>query len=282
MDQIKIGAFLKELRIEKGLTQAKLAEKLNISDRSVSRWETGSTLPDISMLIELADFYEVDINEIIDGERKSENMTEDLKETLVKVTDYCEKNNSKKISRMMIVIIILSLLFVILLAVFLPLSVMRRDTDNTEMYPVYRQVYLDEKITDGLLSSYVIKAMPENNWEDTANFADFIIFSCEEKSNSVYYVYTWVVEAVYSFKDGVLSKQSGASYPCRFELTNKTGVFEIVNTYTPRDGAYYVEDVEKLFPEYLREKIYNIHEDEALNTVQNDILNEAKNYWDIK
>ena len=51
MDQTKIGSFLKELRMEKGLTQAKLAEQFNTTNRSVSRWETGSTLPDISILI---------------------------------------------------------------------------------------------------------------------------------------------------------------------------------------------------------------------------------------
>lgn len=47
MNQIKIGSFLKELRKEKELTQEQLAEQLNVSNRSVSRWETGSTLPDI-------------------------------------------------------------------------------------------------------------------------------------------------------------------------------------------------------------------------------------------
>ena len=74
MDQMKIGLFLKELRNEKGLTQEQLAEKLNVSNRSVSRWETASTLPDISLMIELADYYEVDIKELLEGERKSEIM----------------------------------------------------------------------------------------------------------------------------------------------------------------------------------------------------------------
>ena len=68
-DQQKIGAFLKELRKEKNLTQEKLAEKLNVTSRTVSRWETGVNLPDLSLLVELADFYGVDIREIIDGER---------------------------------------------------------------------------------------------------------------------------------------------------------------------------------------------------------------------
>lgn len=88
MDQIKVGSFLKELRKKKGLTQEQLAERLNVSNRSVSRWETGSTLPDISILIELAEFYEVDIKDIIDGERKSESMNEETKELMNKVVDY--------------------------------------------------------------------------------------------------------------------------------------------------------------------------------------------------
>ena len=67
MDQIRIGEFLKELRKEKGLTQEQLAEQFNMSRRSVSRWETGSNLPDLSILVELAEFYDVDIKEIIDG-----------------------------------------------------------------------------------------------------------------------------------------------------------------------------------------------------------------------
>ena len=59
MNQIKIGEFLKELRKEKGLTQEQLAEQFNVSRRSVSRWETGNNMPDLSMLITLAEYYEI-------------------------------------------------------------------------------------------------------------------------------------------------------------------------------------------------------------------------------
>lgn len=91
MNQKKIGLFLKELRREKNLTQEQLAEKFNISSRSVSRWETGTNLPDLSILVEIADFYDVDIREIIDGERKNE-MNKETKETLNKVAEYAEQN----------------------------------------------------------------------------------------------------------------------------------------------------------------------------------------------
>lgn len=88
MDQVKIGSFLKELRKEKALTQEQLAEQFGVSGRTVSRWENGNNMPDISILIELAEFYDLDIREIIDGERKSENMDKEIKDTLVKVAEY--------------------------------------------------------------------------------------------------------------------------------------------------------------------------------------------------
>ena len=98
MDQQKIGGFLKELRKEKNLTQEQLAEVLNVSGRTVSRWETGSNMPDLSILVELADYYDVDIREIINGERKSEKMDKDLKDTLEQVAEYSntEKKSLKK------------------------------------------------------------------------------------------------------------------------------------------------------------------------------------------
>lgn len=92
MDQGKIGGFLKALRSERGLTQEQLAEKLNVSERSISRWETGRNLPDIGMLAELADFFAVSIPEIIDGERKTGEM--DQQESLLKVADYSEQERN--------------------------------------------------------------------------------------------------------------------------------------------------------------------------------------------
>ena len=103
IDQMKIGGFLRELRKEKELTQEQLAEKFGVSSRSVSRWENGNTMPDLGILVELADFYEVDIKEIIDGERKSESMKKEEKETLRKVADYAEVEKKLVVRRRCIV-----------------------------------------------------------------------------------------------------------------------------------------------------------------------------------
>lgn len=103
IDQVKIGSFLKELRKEKELTQEQLAEKFGVSSRSVSRWENGNTMPELGILVELADYYEVDIKEIIDGERKSESMKKEEKETLQKVADYAEAEKKLVVRRKCIV-----------------------------------------------------------------------------------------------------------------------------------------------------------------------------------
>ena len=90
MDQIKIGTFLKLLRKEKNLTQEQLAEQLGVSNRTVSRWENGNNMPDISLLSEIAEFYDVSIPELIYGERKSENMREEAKEVAETMSDYAK------------------------------------------------------------------------------------------------------------------------------------------------------------------------------------------------
>ena len=114
MNQIKIGEFLKELRKEKGITQEQLAEQFNVSRRSVSRWETGNNMPDLSMLITLAEYYEVDVKEIIDGKRKSENMNEEMKDTLEKVASYNEMLNLKYMRKGIITMCIVFIILVII------------------------------------------------------------------------------------------------------------------------------------------------------------------------
>jgi transcriptional regulator with XRE-family HTH domain len=95
MDQNKVGSFIKELRKEKNLTQEQLAEEFSVSRRTVSRWETGNNMPDLDILIEMSDFFQVDLREILDGERKNEKMNEEMKETVMKVAEYSNEEKKK-------------------------------------------------------------------------------------------------------------------------------------------------------------------------------------------
>ena len=112
MDQQKMGAFLKRLRNEKNLTQEQLAETFNTTRRSVSRWETGYNLPDIDILIEMSDFYDVDLREILDGERKNEKMNQEIKDTAIKVAEYgnIQKEMMAKITLVYFIIGIVALI----------------------------------------------------------------------------------------------------------------------------------------------------------------------------
>lgn len=103
MDQKKIGKFLKTLRGEKGITQEQLAEHFHTTSRSVSRWETGSSLPDISLLVDLADFYDVDVREIIDGERKTDMMDVEVREVADKMADYAGSEKNKLLRSVQII-----------------------------------------------------------------------------------------------------------------------------------------------------------------------------------
>ena len=127
MEQQKIGSFLKELRKEQNLTQEQFAEQLDVSGRSVSRWETGINMPDISLLVEIAEFYDVSISEIIDGERKSGKMNEEVKETALKLSDYTETINKTIRKRLFFLTIIA---FIGMIA-FVTIEALGLDTSNS-------------------------------------------------------------------------------------------------------------------------------------------------------
>lgn len=69
MDQVRIGRFIKAMRKEQGLTQNELAEKLYISDKTVSKWETGNGMPDVSLMMPLCKILNISVNELLSGER---------------------------------------------------------------------------------------------------------------------------------------------------------------------------------------------------------------------
>ena len=92
MNQEKIGRFICELRKEKGLTQAQLAEKFGISNRAVSKWENGKSLPDASIMINLCNFLGITVNELLNGERISmEDYKEKAEDTMTNVVEISQK-----------------------------------------------------------------------------------------------------------------------------------------------------------------------------------------------
>ena len=94
MDQIKIGTFISKKRKEKKLTQSELADKLNITDRAISKWENGVCLPDASIMHELCDILEITINDLFSGEIVDMKDNEKkLEENLLEITKLKEEKD---------------------------------------------------------------------------------------------------------------------------------------------------------------------------------------------
>lgn len=114
MDTQKIGAFIAENRKAKGMTQAQLAEKLGVTNKTVSRWETGKYMPDLSLLKPLSEELEISLNELLSGERiETEHLEETAEANILNAIDYSKtklRNSRRRTSLFLIILgIIVSL-----------------------------------------------------------------------------------------------------------------------------------------------------------------------------
>ena len=113
MNQSKMGKLIKKIRKEKGLTQAELADKLNLSCKTISKWECGNGCPDISVLKELSEILDISISELLCGELGDKVETDSC---IVESVSYYNRRFKKKIVTF-VVILLLCLLPVIVLSV---------------------------------------------------------------------------------------------------------------------------------------------------------------------
>ena len=96
MDQIKIGKFIAERRKKLNLTQTQLAEKLNITDRAISKWETGKSLPDSSIMLEMCSILKITVNDLLSGEVITmDNYNKELENNLLEMIKQKEESDKK-------------------------------------------------------------------------------------------------------------------------------------------------------------------------------------------
>ena len=99
MDQVKIGKFIAECRKKTNLTQMQLAEKLNITDRAISKWETGKSLPDSSIMLDLCDVLSISVNDLLCGEVVTmDNYNKELENNLLEMIKQKEQADKRLLS----------------------------------------------------------------------------------------------------------------------------------------------------------------------------------------
>ena len=141
MNQIKIGKFILNCRKEKGLTQEQLAEKLGVTSKSISRWENGNTMPDYSLLKELCNELDINVNELLSGEKiKGNDYMNKSEENLIKLRKQIDKRKK--------VLTIISYVFLeIIIVAFILNMVLNRIFPDDRHWNIIRYTFLYSGIT---------------------------------------------------------------------------------------------------------------------------------------
>ncbi|MBR2248416.1 MAG: helix-turn-helix transcriptional regulator [Bacilli bacterium] len=158
MDQIKIGKFIAECRKENNLTQMQLAERLNITDRAISKWENGKGMPDSSIMIDLCNELKISVNELLSGERiEMKEYNKKAEENLFELNKSNEKKN-KIINYIVIITIVLIIISVVeLFFVIIQLKKVQLETTLNQAQNTYE---LNIKVND---LEERLKKLEENN-----------------------------------------------------------------------------------------------------------------------
>ena len=123
MDQIKIGKFITECRKKKNLTQAQLAEKLNLTDRAVSKWETGKAMPDSDIMLALCEILEIHVNELLCGEKIDTEQKTDQSNALIVQMAKNEERYHKRLRYSAYLILATSLIALVCLITLISLLI---------------------------------------------------------------------------------------------------------------------------------------------------------------
>lgn len=116
MDQVKIGKFIAECRKKQNLTQMQLAEKLNITDRAISKWENGKAMPDSSIMLKLCELLKISVNELLSGDIiEMKDYNEKMNENLIEMVKQKEEADKKLLKLEWVIGYISSISFLILI-----------------------------------------------------------------------------------------------------------------------------------------------------------------------
>lgn len=262
MNQEKIGKFILKCRKEKDITQQELADKLGITDRAVSHWENGRSLPDVSLYKDLCNILGISLEELINGEKDNSNKAKEKAIISVVHEKNRIKNNSKKIIISLITIFVL----IIILFVFI--------NNKSKIYLVSDSDYLYDEVIDFIRSR-------EFEMNDDSKKKDFNVFYSYhgfgiEKDNEYKYVYMWVVNESYYIEEyGGLASSSGSSIPVKAIFKNDI----LESVIYPKDGNEYDSSIKEIFKGVIRTQVISFNNQKNIDKLFNEIENKKNKYY---
>ena len=283
MDQSKIGKFIAECRKDNKLTQEQLAEKLGVTSKSISRWENGKTMPDLSLMRPLCDILDITINELISGERiEKKEYQKKSEENIINTINY----SNKKTRFFKIFLGCLITIFLILVLMFV--IDVRRMNKNEEVvfstwgFKYFPAINLNDEEIEIAVKNYLVRKGDEEykRYEDSKTFVSMRVFLIEEKEKEEKYnIYAWVLEGKYYLDGDEIKQDSGFSIPHKFVVEKIDGIFKVTDYKIPRDGSYYVKDIKDIFPRNVEKSIFGVHNDGTVKRLQLDIDEQTKLYF---
>lgn len=169
LDKVKFGSFLSELRKAKGLTQKELAEKLLVSSKAISKWETGANMPDVSLLIPLSNILDITVTELLQCEKntqqnlKTEDVEKLVKQAISLKDNDIQTNSSTKRKRILLFTVCLVIAITETLLMFL------MNDNNLQLY-FYLPLMIAALVLSGYFTFFVRDWLPAYYDENQINF----------------------------------------------------------------------------------------------------------------
>ena len=285
MDQIKIGKFIAELRKNKNMTQEQLGEKLGVSFKTISKWENGRGMPELSTLKLLSEELGVSINEILSGEKLSNrDYQEKLEENIVNTLDYSHKK-IKSIKYILIVFAAFIIFILLTLFVLFGIDVTRMRNNEPVFFSTWGFKYappinIDDVIMENTIKDYLIKEDERiNHHNNEKSFVAMRTYLIKEESKEKYYVYAWVLQEKYYLENKKAVRDSGSSIPYRFELSRNADTFIVEDYEIPRDGNDYDKDMKSIFPNSVLKDMDCVDTDGTIEKLSLEIEREVDLYF---
>lgn len=287
MNQEKIGKFIAELRKEKKMTQIDLANKLEITDRAISKWENGRGLPDLSLLTPLCEILGVSINELLSGSRlDKKDYQEKLEENIINTIDYTDKK-IKKTKKIFVIILSVIIAFIVLFIVMYGIDINRMRNNKPVIFSTWGYSYvppidLKEDEIELAITDYLIQKgdseLKHNGNEKT--FVSMRVYLIEEKERDKHYnIYAWVLEEKHYLENDEIKQDSSSSIPYKFVVKSVDGKFSVTDSRIPRDGSHYSADMKNIFPNSVRNAMNEVHTDGTIEKLKMDIQKQLNLYF---
>ena len=184
-----------------------------------------------------------------------------------------------------IVILIICLLGIIIFGMYL-IDRIRMKKNKPVLFSTWGYSYVppinlpEQEINSAILNFIVDRGDNEKYQENAKTFASMRVYLIEEKEAfTKFNIYAWVLEEKYYLENNEIKEDSGSSIPYKFVVENVEGKFIVTDSKIPRDGSYYVEDMESIFPSSVRNDMDRIYTDGTVEELQADINKQKDKYF---